>query len=444
MKWTSQVINSIGIRRETKDKTQCRAPLSPVHVRELVRRHGTKVFVEPWSRRVFADAEYKKAGAVLTADLSKCNIIFGVKEIDPALMYDRKPYCFFSHTIKGQAYNMPMLQHIVDHKITLFDYELVKGEDGKRLIFFGDFAGYAGMLDSLWALGRRLDWEGIDNQFTRVRYASKYDRLRDAQEDLEEIGERIWRNGLPGELVPFICAFTGNGRVATAAKELFDLFPTVEIEPENLMKFIRLGRFSDRVLYTVKFRKSDMFQHRKPGLHFDATHFHRHPELYVNLFEEYVPYLTMVVNGIYWEPGFPRLLTKKFMKAFYRNNPHPSLRVIGDITCDIDGSIELTVKETDSTNPVYVYEPLSGRVRDGWEGRGPVILAVDKLPAELPQEASESFGNALIPFVPELAVAQFSKPFNRLAIPDEFKNAMIVHRGKLRRRFSYLKKSLIE
>lgn len=434
------MINSIGIRKETKDETQRRVPLSPDHVRELIRRHDTKVFVEPWAQRVFSDKEYRSAGAILTTDLSQCNIVFGVKEISPQYLEENTPYCFFSHTIKGQSYNMPMLRYIRDHDITLFDYELVKGEDEKRLIFFGDFAGYAGMIDSLWALGRRLEWERIDNPFVKIRYAEKYERLRDAQDDLREIGAQIWKRGLPSEVVPFVCAFTGYGRVSKAAQELFDLLPTVEIDPDALQAFIRSGRFSDRVLYKVQFQKADMFQHKTSGRRFDVEHFHKHPELYASRLERSVPHLTMIINGIYWEPGFPRLLTKKFMKALYKRDSHPRLRVVGDITCDIDGSIELTVKETDARNPVYVYDPLSGRVHDGWKGRGPVILAVDKLPAELPREASESFGNALMPFVPELAAARFSRPINDLVIPEEFRRAIIAHRGALSARFSYLRK----
>jgi alpha-aminoadipic semialdehyde synthase len=240
--------------------------------------------------------------------------------------------------------------------------------------------------------------------------------------------------------VPFICAFTGYGRVSSAAQELFDVLPTAVIDPENLQKFVRSGMFSDRTLYKVTFEKSHMFRHVTPGRRFNVEHFQRHPESYTNRFEQYAPYLTMIVNGIYWDPRFPRLLTKKFVKALYKRERSPSLKVIGDITCDIDGSIELTVKETDSTNPVYVYEASSGKVRDGWEGRGPVILAVDKLPAELPREASESFGNALFPFVRHLAAADFSQPMNRLMVPEEVKKAVVVHRGRLRPQFSYLKK----
>lgn len=431
---------SIGIRRETKDKTQRRAPLSPDHVRELMRRHRVRTYVEPWSRRVFSDNDYRNAGAVLTSDLSRCNIIFGVKELDPSVLQKQMTYCCFSHTIKGQPYNMPLLKQMLEHRVTLFDYELVTGEDGKRLLYFGDFAGYAGMIDSLWALGRRLSWEGIRNPFTRVRYTTAYENLHEAKTDLSRIGEVIRTHGLPAEVVPFVCGFTGYGRVSSAAQELFDLLPTKEIEPGRLRQFLRSGRFSDRVMYKVAFRKGDMFRHKKARRVFDPVHFQQHPAEYTSQFERYVPHLSMIINGIYWEPGFPRLLTKRFMRSLFRKEKTPRLKVIGDITCDIDGSIELTVKETDSTNPVYVFEPLSERVLDGWEGRGPVVLAVDKLPAELPGEASESFGNALLPFVPELASARFSRTFSRVMIPEEFKRAMIVHRGRLRPKFSYLKK----
>jgi alpha-aminoadipic semialdehyde synthase len=214
------------------------------------------------------------------------------------------------------------------------------------------------------------------------------------------------------------------------------------IEPDDLHAFFRAGRYSDRVLYKVQFQKADMFRPKQPGRKFDAMHFQKDPAAYTGRFERVVPYLTMIINGIYWEPGFPRLLTKRYMKALYKREKRPRLRVIGDITCDIDGSIELTVKETDSRNPVYVYEPLTGRAIDGVEGKGPIVLAVDKLPAELPREASESFGNALTPYVPELATADFSRQPRTLLMSQEFRDAMIVHRGRLRPQFSYLRRFL--
>ena len=51
--------NVIGIRKETKDKTQRRVPLSPAHVRQHVHKHDIYVIVEPWEHRVFKNEEYK-------------------------------------------------------------------------------------------------------------------------------------------------------------------------------------------------------------------------------------------------------------------------------------------------------------------------------------------------------------------------------------------------
>lgn len=157
--------NVIAIRKETKDKTQRRTPLVPEHVRHLVRKHGIKVLVEPWEQRIFSDYEYKKAGAVLTHDLSQANIIFGVKEIAPQYLIPETAYCFFSHVIKGQTYNMGMLNDILNKNISLLDYELVKDHQGKRIIFFGEYAGLAGTIDTMWALGKRLKYEGKKNRF---------------------------------------------------------------------------------------------------------------------------------------------------------------------------------------------------------------------------------------------------------------------------------------
>lgn len=37
----------------------------------------------------------------------------------------------------------------------MYDYELIVGENGKRLLAFGNFAGRAGMIDFLRGLGQR-------------------------------------------------------------------------------------------------------------------------------------------------------------------------------------------------------------------------------------------------------------------------------------------------
>jgi saccharopine dehydrogenase (NAD+, L-lysine-forming) len=431
--------SSIGIRRETRDKTQRRAPLSPAQVRELVQEHGIRVLVQPWMGRVFRDREYQRAGAELSEDLSKANIIFGVKEIASEYLDHGRAYCYFSHTIKGQRENMPMLRTLLEEGCTLIDYELVRNEQGKRIIFFGDYAGYAGMIDTLWALGRRLSSEGVRSPFRAVRYATEYRSLAEAQRQIRAVGREIRRRGLPKDLVPLVFGFTGYGRVSGGAQSVFNLLPFREVEPGQLPELARPGHASRHHLYKVVFRKPDLYRHRKRGKAFSATEFTRHPERYRSLFGAMLPFLTVIVNGIYWEPGSPRLVTRHALAQLFAKRGQPRLRVIGDITCDVRGSIEATVKTTDTSNPVYVYLPHSGKVRDGWEGRGPVLLAVDKLPTELPREASEAFGRALLPYVPALATADFTGRLSELALPEELRRAIIVHKGRLTPRFRKLR-----
>lgn len=70
----------VGVRRETKNRWERRAPLAPPHVRTLTRK-GIAVLVQPSRMRIFTDDEYERAGAILTEDLSPASLILAVKEI---------------------------------------------------------------------------------------------------------------------------------------------------------------------------------------------------------------------------------------------------------------------------------------------------------------------------------------------------------------------------
>ncbi len=434
--------NVIGIRKEDKDTSERRAPLTPAQVKELIREHQIRVIVEPSANRFFSESAYRDAGAEISTDLSQCNIIFGVKEIPIPSLIPEKALCFFSHTIKGQSYNMPMLKKILELKNTLIDYELVVDSQGKRIIFFGTFAGYAGMMDSLWALGQRLKLEGYPTPLSEIQQAYKYGSLEQAKKAISRIGEKIKKDGLPAALVPFIVGFTGRGHVAQGAQEIFDLLPVQTVPPEKLEDFVRQGSFSNKVLYKTVFLRRHLYAPKKGKPEELPDEFFKDPKNLKPNFQNYLPYLNMLINCIYWEPPYPKLITRaEFRRHYLREKAH-KLKVIGDITCDIQGSIELTVKPTTYLNPVYVYEPTTDRIIDGLEGDGPVIMAVDKLPTELPAEASEFFGNSLKPFVPRLAQANFAVPFEDLELPVEFHRAVIAHRGELTPEFKYLKKYL--
>ena len=430
----------IGIRKETQYPSERRAALTPEHVEKIVNQN-IEVIVEPAEQRIFTAEEYINSGAQISEKLEECDVIFGEKEVPIKDLIPNKPFVFFSHTIKGQNYNMPLLQAILDKNITLMDYELVKGDDGLRIIFFGKFAGYAGVIDSLWLLGRRLQHEGIDTPINKINQATEYNMLSDAENAIEEVGNEIKEKGLPNEIVPLITGFTGYGNVSKGAQQLYDLLPSVEIKASELENFIEEGKFSNKVVYKVEFKEEDMYSH-PAETEFSFDHFVNHPEEYSSLMYKYLPHLTMLVNGIYWEEKFPKHVTKKLMTEYYEKGNEQKLKVIGDITCDIEGSVEMTVKATSSKNPAFVYEPLTGVVKDGIEGNGPIILAVDKLPAELPRQASKTFGDALLPFVKALAKADYSVEYENLNLPKEFKDAVIAHNGKLTPNFEYLIKFL--
>jgi alpha-aminoadipic semialdehyde synthase len=442
------VNNCIGIRRETIDETERRVPLTPPQVQRLVEDYGISVVVEPSPLRVFPDTDYAAAGATVSDDLSRCNIVFGVKEIPIERMRAGGVYCYFSHTIKAQRYNMPMLGHIVDIGATLIDYELVTSESGRRLIFFGDFAGYAGMIDTLWALGQRLKWEGLSTPFADLKPAWRYPSLADAETAIVEVGQRIQREGLPAEITPLVCLFTGRGRVSKGAQRIFGRLPAVRLQPDEIVSFVESGNYSARAVYGAELIKPDLYRAvsdealNAPG-EWDPSDFSSAPEHYAERLTEYLDCATLLVNGIFWSPHFPRLITREYARRHWGGGEQPRLRVIGDITCDICGSIELTVKSTDARNPVFVYEPASDRIVDGWAGDGPVILAVDKLPAELPRESSQSFGEGLAPFIPTLARADFSADLESLDIPLSLRRAVIAHRGELTEHFRYLNNYLL-
>lgn len=435
--------NCIGIRHENKDLTERRAPLTPDLVKKIVEEHGIRVLVEPSETRIFREAAYRDAGAEISEDLSDCNIIFGVKEIPKASLQQDLTYCFFSHTIKAQDYNMPLLAKLMALGNTLLDYEVVTNEEGRRQIFFGNFAGYAGMINSLWALGKRWAWEGIANPLETIQQTLAYDTLADAETAIETVGETILREGLPREAGPLICGFTGYGQVSKGAQKIYDVLPVETITPEELAGFYEKGDFSANHVYKVEFHEKHMFVHARDEV-FDLQEYFNHPERYKNQFYQYTPFLTMIINAIYWEPTCPMLISKSDLKTLYEQFDKPNLKVIGDISCDIEGSMQMTVKATNSTDPIYVFDPFTEAVTDGHAGRGPVMMTVDKLPAELPREASDFFGNSLLPYVAGLAQTDFSEPLASMDIHPHFKKAMIVHKGELTSDFEYLKKYISE
>jgi alpha-aminoadipic semialdehyde synthase len=432
----------MGVRREDKNRWERRVPVVPGHLSELRERHGIELWIQPSEIRVFQDEEYERAGARICDDLSPCPVVLAVKEIPPDFFRPRRTYVFFSHVIKGQRRNMPMLRRLLDLKCQLIDYEKIVDENGKRLVFFGIHAGYAGMIDTLWAFGKRLEWEGIPNAFTEIQQAYRYESLAEAKAAIGEVGRRIASEGLPEPLVPVICGFLGYGNVSLGAQEIFDLLPHRVIEPGEEPGIVRKGEEGKNLLYKVVYKEEHMVAPTSPGDRFDLQEYYRWPGKYRATFSPHIPHLTLLVSCIYWDDRYPRLVTKRYLRELFGGPEKPRLRVVGDITCDVDGSMECNVREADTGNPVYVYDPRQDRAVDGWEGRGPVVLAVSNLPCELPRESSTHFSTALRDFLPRIAEADYSLDFSRCDLPDPLKKAVIAWHGELTPEYRYIEKYL--
>ncbi len=337
---------------------------------------------------------------------------------------------------------MPVLKRMMELKCQLIDYELITDDKGRRLIFFGRHAGLAGMIDTLWAFGKRLAWEGAPTPFGEIKMAHEYESLEDARTSIAEIVDRIPKEGMPSILTPLICGFAGYGNVSRGAQEIFDLFPHEEIAPSDIEKVASSKKAVKDRLFKVVFKEEDMVEPVDPAGTFDLQDYYTNPQKYSSRFESYLPHLTILVNCIYWDSRYPRLVTRDYLRRAYSNSRPPSLKVIGDISCDIEGSIQCTVKVTDPGNPVYVYNPIDSTVTDGVEGSGPVVMAVDNLPCELPNEASEFFSQTLIPFIPRLVNADFSSPLENSNLPDELRRAVILYNGELTPGYEHLNKYL--
>jgi saccharopine dehydrogenase (NAD+, L-lysine forming) len=430
-------MKTIAIRAEDKNRWERRAPLTPEHVAELAGERHLRIVVQPSARRVFADNEYERAGAKLSVNLSDAQIIMGVKEVPAAKILPEKVYFYFSHVIKGQAWNMPMLRRLIDSGCTLVEYERIVDDDGKRIVFFGRHAGYAGMIDTLWALGRRLAWEGFMTPLYDVRLAHEYDDLDDALHQITAAGDRIRSGGLPVGLRPMVFAFTGSGNVSRGAQEVFDRLPWVEISPERLRNLPEDRDRPRNVVYKTILDRKHRYE-RRDGGGFDAAEYERNPEAYQSALGPLLPHITVFINGIYWEPGHPRLITREDLVPLWRDDPQPKLRVIGDITCDVGGSCSVTTRATEPGDPVYVSEVESGKELPGYAGAGPVVMAVDNLPCELPFESSRHFGDSLMSYIPAIARCDWTAPLEQLSLPEELRRAIIVHKGELTPGYQYL------
>ncbi|CAN7108596.1 unnamed protein product [Brassica rapa subsp. narinosa] len=436
----------VGILAETVNKWERRTPLTPSHCARLL--HGGKdrtgvsrIVVQPSAKRIHHDALYEDVGCEVSDDLSDCGLILGIKQPELEMILPERAYAFFSHTHKAQKENMPLLDKILSERVTLYDYELIVGDHGKRLLAFGQYAGRAGLVDFLHGLGQRYLSLGYSTPFLSLGSSYMYSSLAAAKAAVISVGEEIASQGLPLGICPLVFVFTGTGNVSLGAQEIFKLLPHTFVEPSKLPELFvkdkgvsQNGKSTKRVhhVYGCIITSQDIVEHQDPSKPFDKADYYVHPEHYNPVFHEKIaPYTSVLVNCMYWEKRFPRLLsTKQLQDLTAKGCP---LVGICDITCDIGGSIEFVNRATLIDSPFFRFNPMNNSYYQDMDGNGLLCMAVDILPTEFAKEASQHFGDILSEFVGSLA--SMTEIEN---LPTHLKRACISYRGELTSLYEYI------
>lgn len=435
--------SKIGIRLEDKNEWETRVPLVPGDVEKLV-ADGAELFVQRFPKRAFPDALFESAGAALVDHVRDCDLVLGVKEIPVGEFVEKQAYMFFSHTIKGQSYNMEMLAALVEKRCTLLDYETVTDDDGRRLVFFGRHAGLAGAVDTLWTLGQRLEALGVTSPFLDIEQCRHYPNLAAAEYAVRAVGRRIADEGLPESLAPLVTGVTGYGNVSSGAQQIIDLLPTIEVSPDGLSDFVEShGDLTDKVV-KVAYKEADLVEPIDSSLAFDLQHYYQNGSAYRSRFGPHLEHLSVLINGIYWDEKYPRLADRQQLHDLFSTaGGRPRLLAVGDISCDVDGSLACTVRDTDPGDPCYVYDPLTGAAPSGFEGPGLAVMAIGNLPCELPVSASETFSSALSPFIRAMSDADWDEPdFEKVQLPGPIRRSVILWRGAFTPDYEYMREFL--
>ncbi|XP_044048132.1 alpha-aminoadipic semialdehyde synthase, mitochondrial isoform X6 [Siniperca chuatsi] len=449
----------MAIRREDVNPWERRAPLAPRHIKELTNA-GVKVLVQPSNRRAIHEKYYTRAGAVVQEDISEASLIIGVKRPPEEKVIPRKTYAFFSHTIKAQEANMGLLEDLLKKEVRLIDYEKMVDANGFRIVAFGQWAGVAGMINILHGLGLRFLALGHHTPFMHIGMAHNYRNVSQAIQAVRDCGYEISMGLMPKSIGPVTFCFTGTGNVSKGAQDILNELPVEYVEPHEL-KDVSETEDMTKVYATVLSRHHHLM--RKSDGIYDPMEYENHPELYTSHFRTSVaPYTTCLINGIYWDRHTPRLLRRldaqklmrppKISRAATEGSPvlPHKLLAICDISADTGGSIGFMNECTTIDKPFCMYDAdqhidhdrlLSSDIQDfSVEGNGILMCSIDNLPAQLPIEATEYFGDRLFPYIWEMLPSDATRPLEEEDFSPQVRDAVITSNGVLTPKFQYIEK----
>jgi alanine dehydrogenase len=391
----------IGIIKERKNPPDRRVVLSPKKCKEILKEYPQlTIKVESSDIRVFSDQDYMKQGIEVVNDVSDCDVLLGVKEVPIKSLIENKSYFFFSHTIKKQPYNRKLLQAIITKNIKLYDHETIVDKNNIRLVAFGRYAGIVGAYNGIRAYGLK----------TQQFEMPKAEVLHNQQELINEMKKVKLQN--------IKVVLTGKGRVGNGSKEMLE---GMEMREVNVNEFLH-ETFNEPVFVQIDALDYNV---RKDGFVKGFNDFFMHPGAYKSNFMRFAKVADLYIAGHFYGDGAPYIFSREDAK-----HPDFKLKVVADISCDIDGPVAPTLRASTIENPIYGYSPLEEKEVHFLNKDAIAVMAVDNLPCELPRDASIGFGDSFAEYV----IPSF---FNN----DEngvLKRAQITGKGKLKKRFKYL------
>ena len=361
-----------------------------------------RLVVESSDIRIFSDDQYRALGIEVLDDVSIADVFLGVKEVPISSLVEEKSYLFFSHTIKKQPYNQGLMQAICAKKIALYDHETFVSESGRRLIGFGRYAGIVGAYNGFRLLGQKMKTFDLP----KVEHLYDYDAVKEALQKVI----------LPKNFKTLI---TGRGKVALGAKEIIDHLKIGQVSPQELIEQ-KQSSPSYAMLDLEDYNK------HKEGKSFDRVEFYQFPERYEGHFDRFTRVVDMFVAGHFYGNGAPIILTREAMR-----DPLCRIKVVADVSCDIDGPVACTLRPSTIAEPFYGYNPQTHSEVDFHDSNAIGVMAVDNLPCELPRDASHGFGEQ---FLAQIAPSFFDGDAEGVLSRAQITDSM----GRLTPRFCYL------
>lgn len=390
-----------GILKERKNPPDRRVVFAPQELILLQQEYpNIEIEVESSDLRVFTDKEYSDLGFKIVTDISDCDVLFGVKEVPIEALIPNKKYFFFSHTIKKQPHNRKLLQAILDKHIALYDHETIVDKNNNRLIGFGKYAGIVGAYNGFRAFGVKFELFNLPKAETLS--------------GTEALIEKLKRQILP----PIKIVITGHGKAGMGVKSILDGMKIKQVSPENYLTKI----YSEPVYTQIDVLD---YNKRKDGQLLDNKDFYKNPSEYESDFERFTKVSDIYMAAHFYANEAPIILSQAMLKS-----KDCKVKVVADISCDVNGPIACTIRSSTIAEPFYGYLPVENKEVPVSHPGAIVVMAVDNLPCELPKDSSEGFGKM---FMQHVIPAFFNGDKDGI-----LQRAQISENGKLTDRFKYL------